>query len=321
MQLQTTVQLPTYPFEINHQHKITCIGSCFADNMGQKFRDNKFDTLINPFGVLYNPLSVFNCIDNLTRQDYDEDQLIYHDGLWHSFSHHGRFSNKNKETLLQEINDTLIEGHQHLKESDYLFITLGTAQIFEYHDKVVSNCHKIPASQFKRRRLTVEEIVKKTRPIISQLKTINPALTIIFTVSPVRYIKDGLNENSLSKATLHLATEEITRHTDNAYYLPAYEIINDELRDYRYFAEDMTHPSPLAIEYLWDKLSKQLFTPATQNINKQVLKLVQASQHRPFNINPEAHKKFLSNMLKKASDLQKQHPELNLEKEINYFSK
>lgn len=320
MQLQTSVDLAAFPFEITHSDKITFIGSCFADNMGQKFAQNKFESCINPYGVLYNPASVSQCINSLLSERFDESQLIEHDGIWHSFAHHGSFSNPDKKACLSHINSQQNDAKEQLLSSDYLFLTFGSAHIFEYQGAIVSNCHKLPSKAFTRRRLSIEEIVEGIKQSISALRQENPKLKIIFTVSPVRYPKDGMNANSLSKASLLLAIEELCLMKD-CYYFPAYEIVLDELRDYRFFTEDMIHPNSTAIAYLWEKLENTCFNTSTLQLNKQIKKLITASQHRPFNTNPEAHQQFLASMLKKASDLQSKHPEIDLSAEIAYFQK
>lgn len=319
MQLQTLIDLPAFPFDISHRDKTCLIGSCFAHNVGQKFIENKFDTLSNPFGVLYNPMSVCECLDTIISNSYDENQLIAHDGVWHSFAHHSTFSNVDKETCLAGINKSITEAHQHLKDSQYLFLTFGTAQVFEKDGKVVSNCHKLPAKAFARRRVGVDEIVARAKQTIDKLKVLNPEINLIFTVSPVRYAKDGMHENSLSKATLHLAIEQLCQES-HCHYLPAYEIVMDELRDYRFFAEDMTHPNQLSIDYVWERMENAYMSAETRQLSKRAQKIVVASKHRAFNTNPEAHQQFLKNMHKKASDLQSQHPEIDLSPELKVFS-
>lgn len=320
MQLQTPVDLPSLPFDISHQDKITFIGSCFADNMGQKFSQNKFKSLINPYGVLYNPASVSQCIHSLLAEDFDKKQLIEHGGLWHSFSHHGSFSHINKDLCIKNIINNNKAARAHLLETEYLFLTFGTAHVFEYQDQVVSNCHKLPSKAFSRRRLSIDEIISQVKGALEALRQINPKIRVIFTVSPVRYAKDGMHANSLSKASLLLAIEQLCQDENN-YYFPAYEIVLDELRDYRFFAEDMTHATSTTINYLWERLEECCFNPSTLQLNKQLIKIRTATQHRPFNTNPEAHQQFLSSMLKKASDLQSKHPEIDLSAEIAYFSK
>lgn len=320
MQLHTPVDTPSFPFEMTHHDKITFVGSCFADNMGQKFAHYKFNSLINPYGVLYNPASVSQCLNSLLSKCFDDNQLIKHEKLWHSFAHHGSFSNTDKDTCLAHINTQHANAKTHLLSSEYLFLTFGTAHIFEYNGDVVSNCHKLPSQAFTHRRLSVDEIVATIKSSIIALRQKNPTVKIIFTLSPVRYPKDGMHANSLSKATLLLALEKLCQMED-CFYFPAYEIIMDELRDYRFYAEDMTHPNPTAINYLWERLESYCFNTATLQLNKHINKLIIATQHRPFNTQPEAHQQFLKSMHSKASDLQTKHPELDLSAEIAYFSK
>lgn len=319
MQLQTPVKLPHSTFKISHKDKITLIGSCFADNMGQKFAENKFNILTNPFGTLYNPYSISQCIDTIMSGKFDKKHLIHHNNIWHSFSHHGSFSNMNKEECLDTIKTSITNSQLHLSESSYVFITLGTSQIYEYEGHPVSNCHKIPAKSFTRRRLNPDEIVSSLAQSIKKIKSTSPKANIILTVSPVRYLKDGLHENTLNKAALHLAVDTLCK-TYECQYFPAYEIVTDELRDYRFFAEDMAHPNATATNYLWEKIEESYFNEATTSLINQVKKLTQAFKHRPFNTDPDAHQAFLANMHKKALNLQNQNQELDLKKEIKYFS-
>lgn len=319
MQLQTPVTLPSYPFGLSHEDTLLFIGSCFAENIGNTFKGNKFDTLVNPFGILYNPTSVNQCLQSVLSNTFDDTQLVAHDGLWHSWAHHGSFSHQDKDICRQGIIDQLEIAHHHLLKTNYLFITFGTASLYENEGRGVANCHKFPAQTFTRRRLSVDEIVQNTRETIKALRQANPNLQVVFSISPVRYTKDGLHENSLNKATLLLAVEQLCNE-EYCHYFPAYEIVIDELRDYRFFAEDMSHPSALAIAYLWEKIEHTFFDSTTLALNKRINKLIMASQHRPFNSQPQAHQQFLQSMLTKASDLQRTHPELDLEAEIAYFS-
>lgn len=319
MQLQTRVPLPQPQFNISHKNKMTLIGSCFADNIGQHFSEQKFNILTNPFGTLYNPYSICQCIDTIVAGEYDESKLIYHNDIWHSFSHHGRFSHTDKKACHEQINHNIQDSRQHLLQSQYLFITLGTAYIYEYEGKPVANCHKIPSKAFNHRRLDVNEIVETFSRSIEALKQLVPELKVIFTVSPVRYIKDGLHENTLSKSILHLAVDELC-HNDDYQYFPAYELVIDELRDYRFFAEDMTHPSSVTTKYIWSKIEETYFDAKTIALGKQIKKLTLAYNHRPFNTNPEAHRIFLKSMHDKALNLQKQNDGLDFSQELNYFS-
>ena len=320
MQLSTPVEFPRLPFDLHHKQNLCFIGSCFAENVSHKFVEHKFPTLSNPFGVLYNPTSLANCINDIIDKKFDESQMINHDGLWHSFAHHGSFSKTNKEEVIHEIKQSIEAAHLWLKQTDVLFITFGTASVFEYKNRVVSNCHKLPAKAFARRRLSVSEIIETFGESLKKLRAFNPNLKVILTVSPVRYTKDGLHNNSLNKASLHLATESLIAQHDDCYYLPVYEFVIDELRDYRFFAQDMSHPSSVSVDYLWERISTHYFSPQTDALNKQIIKLIKAHQHRPLHSQPDTHNQFKAKMLHKASDLQKQHPELDLTQEISYFS-
>ncbi len=320
MSLFTTVDTPPFPFDINHKHKLMFIGSCFADNIGQRFLNYKFNIQINPYGVLYNPASICQCLNAILDNKFDSSKLIQHDEMWHSFLHHSSFSNVDKKTCLFTINEQTGRSYSFIKETDFLFITFGTANVYEYQGNIVSNCHKLPSKSFTRRRLGINEIVETVTNTIHKLQNINSKLKIIYTVSPVRYAKDSMHENSLSKAALHLAIEQLCQ-LKNSYYYPAYEIIIDELRDYRFFAEDMAHPNNTAVSILWERLNNSFFTPDTQTLCKQIQNIISASQHRPFNKETGAYQQFLSSMLKKALDLQSRHSELDLTQEITYFSK
>ncbi len=319
MQLQTIVDIPTFPFNISYKDKLTFIGSCFADNIGTKFKTAKFNTLINPFGVLYNPASVLMCLNVIVSNTFDEEKMITHNDIWHSLLHHGSFSKTSKNEALQNIKNSLNVAHAFIKNTDYLFLTFGTAHVFEYEGEIVANCHKLPAKTFTRRRLSVDEIVEKLSAGMAALKEINPDIKIILSLSPVRYPKDGMHTNSLSKATLLLAIEQLCE-MESCFYFPAYEIVLDELRDYRFFAEDMTHPNTTAINYVWEKIEQAFLSNSTIQLKQQINKIVTASLHRPFNTDPAAHHHFLTAMHKKASNLQQQHPEIDLSAELEYFS-
>lgn len=320
MQLQTSVEVLKSKTPISHKSKLTLIGSCFADNMGQKFIESKFQVLSNPFGTLYNPMSVCQCIDTIVTGVYEEKNLICYNDTWHSFHHHSIFSHADKGKCVEGINSNLQVAKEHLLNSEFLFITLGTSMVYEYRGEVVSNCHKIPEREFRRYRLSVSEVISQFTETLKGLRQLNPKIKIILTVSPVRHAKDGMHENTLNKSILHLAIDELCK-IDEVSYFPAYELVLDELRDYRFFAEDMTHPNYLSTGFIWEKIQDCFFHESTIQLMKRVGKVITAYNHRPFNINPTQHNAFLDTMFRKASDLQKQHPELDLSRELAYFSK
>ncbi|MBC7472910.1 MAG: GSCFA domain-containing protein [Candidatus Sericytochromatia bacterium] len=321
---RTEIQLKRNDFKINHNHQLITIGSCFADNIGKYFFDYKFKTLINPFGVLYNPISILKSFELIIEnKELIESDLVFHNEQWHSFDHHGSFSSTNKEECLQTINQSLNEAHLFLKNTDIIFITFGSAYVYEYktNEQIVSNCHKIPEKNFRQYLLDLQIIIKSWTILIEQLKEINPNLKIIFTVSPIRYLKYGSELNQLSKSLLIIAVHQLIARFDNTEYFPAYEIMNDDLRDYRFYSEDMIHPNKIAIDYIWNKISETYFDNQTSKILGEIKKLNQAKNHRPINVNSQAHQAFLKNQIEQLESIKKIYPNIDLSDELSYFSK
>jgi hypothetical protein len=281
----TTVNIPPSAKKIDHNSKLITLGSCFSENIGQKLADSCFLVESNPFGVLYNPVSIKNSlIDLLTEKKYTEADLFQNGSLWSSFSHSTLFSEIIQEICLQRINSRLESSAEMLREADFILITFGTAWLYELKEdgRVVANCHKLPADQFIRRRLSVEEIVKDYADLLIKVKAVNPGIEVIFSVSPVRHWKDGAHENNISKGILHLAIDKLLGQFDFLHYFPAYEIQMDELRDYRFYAEDMLHPSDQAVKYIWERFSSTYFSGETISINKKIEKYCNMLNHRPI---------------------------------------
>ena len=302
MNFRTIVDIPQSKIKINHRTKILMLGSCFATNMGQKLIDNKFRTNLNPFGVLYNPTSIAKGIKKLIAgKNFHEEDLFYDKGLYNSFYHHSSFSDTNKDQCLLNINSRLEKASNDLKEADILFITFGTSYVYEYlpTEEVVGNCHKLPSKDFKRFQLSITDILKQWRELILELKTINPSLQIIFTVSPIRHLRDGAHDNQLSKATLLLAVNKLCETNSDTHYFPSYEIVLDDLRDYRFYAEDLTHPNNLAIEYIWQKFKETYLTKESEAIIAEWINIRKAMDHRSFNEESEEHIRFLTQTLAK----------------------
>jgi hypothetical protein len=309
--------------EIAHQNKLLSMGSCFSENIGERLLDYKFSVIVNPYGILFNPIAIAQSLRQIIdHRQFSESDIFYYNQRWQSFFHHGRFANVDKKTCLNDINTGIKQTHQHIQNLGYLMLTLGTANVFVHKksNQIVANCHKVPSSEFERKRLTINEIMAAFEPIFNQLKTINPNLKIIFTVSPIRHIRDGLVENQRSKATLLLAIDEMVKKYDFVFYFPAYELVLDDLRDYRFFKDDMIHPSKLAIDYVWDYFKKTYFSEKTSELNRQIDRLIQAKNHRPFEERSESHQKFIQNQIQKIRQLEKQFSFLNFEKELNWFS-
>ena len=264
MKLQTIVDIKPSEWKIGYEDRILMLGSCFSDEIGEQMQQRSLCVTCNPFGTLYNPLSIVNAINYKSAIINHKSQvpLIFHEGLYHSMAHHGSFSRAAKEDAEQAVRASIATMQQALTEATVVIVTFGTAWVYEMNGEIVGNCHKLPESCFTRRRLTVEEIVAAWQPIIAE----HPDKHWLFTVSPIRHIKDGLHENQLSKATLLQAVEELTRHLgQEASYFPSYEIVLDELRDYRFFADDLVHPSSLAVNYVWERFVDTYCTNQTKN--------------------------------------------------------
>ena len=246
MQFRTILRPQKSDVDIDYHHPILTIGSCFAENIGQRLAAVRFSTLCNPWGILYNPISIAKSV-NLIVTDYSftEDDIFEHGGLWHSWQHHGRFSHPDKKVILRGVNESLFKAQNFIKKANRLIITLGSAYVYVLKDtgETVANCHKVPASFFEKKRLSVEEIVDDFSNTINLLKGQSADLQILMTVSPVRYIRDGIVENQKSKAILLLAVEALCEKFNNVHYFPAYELVMDDLRDYRFYEEDMVHPN------------------------------------------------------------------------------
>ena len=319
---RTNFTIPPSTSKMSHHQSILSIGSCFAQNIGGKLHNLKFRTLLNPFGIIYNPISVVNSLDLLLEKEaYPKDQLFQNGSGWHSFDYHSAFSGLNKEETYQNIQDSLEKGRGFIRKTDFLLITLGTA--YAYVDKstnqVVANCHKLPAHLFEKQMIPLEKITTELSRVIQKLTVINPTLKIIMTVSPVRHIKDGIVENQRSKSTLILACAQLEKELEAIEYFPAYELVMDDLRDYRFYEKDMLHPNEQAIDYIWEQFGKTYFEESTTQLNRQIQQIVTASQHRPFHSESNEHQKFIAKQIEKIKQLQAQHEFLDFEKELAVF--
>ena len=309
--------------QIKYDDQIMLFGSCFSENIGNKLDYYKFNVTINPFGILYNPKSIFRNINALLNNtEPKEADLFKYNYLWQSWNYHGSFSAKNKSEVINVMQREFTNASEQIQNLKVLVITFGTSWVYKYLDSnyIVANCHKVPAEKFERYRLSTKEIIKDYEEIINKLKTINSDLNIIFTVSPIRHLKDGAAQNQLSKSSLLLAIDSLTRSFDNCNYFPSYEIMMDELRDYRFYKTDMIHPSDQAIDYIWDKFRLSFISNSSYDIMNQVKKIKDAVRHKPLNSNSEKHKMFRKNFLKLSRILASQNPFLDLKEEIDYFT-
>jgi hypothetical protein len=318
---RTIVKPAKPPFTISHQDKIMTIGSCFSKNIGRCFERYKFNININPFGQQYNPYSIVNAINRLlSPTPYTESDLVCQDELYHSYDHHGSFSRATKEETLAHINTTLADTSDSLKQADVLFLTFGTSHFFRLKEngKVVSNCHKVPGTKFDFELMKAEEILSECEKSFAALWHINPGLKIILTVSPVRYFAFGHFENSVSKGYLFTAIHSLIEKYPQLYYFPAYEIVMDDLRDYRFYDDEMLHPNQLAIDYVWEAMADTLLPLFTQNLLNEIDEIVSSANHRPRNRVSLGHLKFVEATLGKIHKLEEQHG-LNFGAEKNIF--
>lgn len=321
MNFTTSVHLKSKDFpKLTHQNRMMSLGSCFSENIGRKLVDAKFNCLVNPFGVLYNPASIALALQEImANKQYTEADLFQHLELWNSWMHHGSFSFISKAETLQAINSSVSLAYQQFKELDTLFITFGTAGVYHLKsdNRIVSNCHKVPNKSFDRVQLSVSDIVSLYIPILESVAALNSTLKVVFTVSPIRHVRDGLIENQRSKATLLLAISELQKRFPNqVVYFPAYEIMLDELRDYRFYADDMVHPSSLAIAYIWEKLQAVFFTEQTIAVIEECDKIKKGLEHKPLNPNTKEYASFLEQLVLKMNRISKKNPTLDFRKEI-----
>lgn len=322
MDFTTPVELPKNEFGITHKSRIILAGSCFASNIGNRLEERKFNIEVNPFGVLYNPLSIATMLERIADGrlfDSSSPEIFEHNGQWHSILHHGDFSRNNREELIGHLNSRIVKANGMVNGCDAVFITFGTAYTYflASDGTVAGNCHKLPGRMFTRRLLEIEEIVSCISAVIEKYKALNSGIKFIFTVSPIRHLRDGAHDNQKSKSTLLLAIDKIMQlYPEETLYFPAYEIVLDELRDYRYYADDMVHPSNMAVEYIWERFGKCYFNVETVAVCNEIENIVRGLKHRPFDAASEGYRSFIGNLLKKIEVIKGLHPYLDFENEI-----
>ena len=308
--------------KIDHSQLLFLAGSCFTEQIGQKLSAHKFRIIDNPNGILFNPVSISKSVlSYIQNKQYGEADLFYHNELWGSWEHHTRFSSVSKDTCLQKINASQSAAHGFSKNADWVLLTLGSAFVYELENKqVVANCHKVPTDKFKKRVLAIDEVVTVLENLLLNLKAFNPKLKIIFTISPVRHLRDGFIANNSSKAILINSVHHVVDKYEHAFYFPSYELIIDDLRDYRFYAEDMVHPNYAATNYVWEKFVTTCIDPSSQILMREINTINAARHHKPFNPASQAHQKFLKINLAKIEKLKEQFPYLNFEEEILFFN-
>ncbi len=318
MQLQTKITLKPNQNQIDYKSLLLLLGSCFAENIGGKLDYFKFQSQQNPFGILFHPLTIEKLISKaIKKKTYSEEDIFFLNERWHCFDAHSDLSNPSKEKLLEELNSGLEKTHQQITRVTHVIITLGTAWIYRNieTDTVVANCHKVPQKEFTKELLSIKEIQKSLENIIRSVQSINENAKFIFTVSPVRHLKDGFVENQRSKAHLIAAIHEVINSSSlgggwGEYYFPSYELMMDELRDYRFYEADMVHPNQLAVDYIWEKFVEVWISPTAHPIMEKVETVQKGLKHRPFNPDSEQHQTFMKSLEKKITYLQEEYPSM-----------
>ena len=322
MEFRTKIDIQKFGFGISHNDKCLFVGSCFAENIGNKLAATKIPTSVNPTGILYNPISIRESIKNaLSGKKYGDDDVFFSAGTWNCFDFHSRFSNVDKNVCIESINSATQMLKCQLETVNVMFVTFGTAYVYELAEtgKIVCNCHKQPEKCFNRRLLKVSEIVDAWSECIRTLTEANPNLRIVFTVSPIRHWRDGAHQNQISKSTLHLAINELNAKFGNTSYFPAYEIMMDELRDYRFYAADMVHPSETAVQYIWERFGETFFSEQTNATVARIGKITAAANHRPLNPQSDAYKAFCNHNLAEIECIKAEFGEIDFYDEENLF--
>lgn len=322
MQFRTEIEIEHSPIEIDHTTQIQIYGSCFATSIGRKLQDSKFRIDLNPFGVIYNPLSISTAIRRMVGESVpDNDLIVCRDDQYFSLLHHSDFRASSAAQLSEICRERASFSKAYLLNADHLIVTFGTAYVYieKVSGTVVSNCHKLASTYFLRKRLLIEEIVDDWSSLLTLLSELNPGLKVLFTVSPIRHWKDGAHDNQLSKSILLLAVDDLCRRFSMCSYFPAYELMMDDLRDYRFYAEEMNHPSDVAVSYIWERFSSTFFSKSTIETCNEWNKIRNAINHRPFSPHSPHYLEFRDSTHKRLLDFTKHHPEIDMKDEISRF--
>ncbi|MEN8186476.1 MAG: GSCFA domain-containing protein [Bacteroidota bacterium] len=312
MKFRTEIIIPKQENLIDYQSNIVLFGSCFTENMESHFNYLKFNNTANSHGIIFNPVAIEKAVsDCVEEKKYDQNDLYHHNELWLSLNHHTRFSSDKQEEVLTKINSEIQDANRSLKKASHVLITLGTARVYRFKETsdLVANCHKVPQKYFDHELLSIQEIIASLNRIIKKIESVNTNITFLFTVSPVRHIKDGLAENSLSKAHLLSAIRQVV-DARNYFYFPSYEIMMDDLRDYRFYASDMVHPNEIAMEYIWDKFKGSWISEESYQLMKEIDNIQRSLQHRPFRKNSKQYQDFLKNLENKIESIESKYPQI-----------
>lgn len=320
MNFRLTFPVTALPTPMQYADQLLLMGSCFAEEIGERLQGHYFDALVNPHGILYNPISITQALHTyMDHKQYTHEDLFRQGDLWHSWDHHSRFSGLHPDEVLQGINAQQSAAAERLENADWLMITLGSAHTYTLQEtnRLVGNCHKVPSSAFHKRLLTAQDIISALDNLMHRLFFRNRKVKILFTISPVRYVRDGVVENNLSKAILLQAVHHMVNKFDRLFYFPAYELVMDDLRDYRFYKEDLVHPNEMAINYVWEHFINASLSATDKPLFNNITDINRAAAHRPFNPEGQQHQQFLQTYAKKVEALMQQHPPL--EKILPYF--
>lgn len=313
MKLQTTIRLQPESNQIDYSSKVLLLGSCFTENIGEKLAYFKFQNLQNPFGIIFHPLAIEKLIDRAVHNKlFSEEDIFQIEENWHCLEVHSLVKNTEKTVYLTQLNGLLEVLRNYIESTSHIILTYGTAWGYRYlkTNNTVANCHKIPQKEFIKELSTVEEIVACTNRIIAAIVSVNNKVSIITTVSPVRHLKDGFVENTRSKAHLIAAVHQVIETNNNVHYFPAFEIVMDELRDYRFYKEDLLHPNNTAVSIIWEKFSEAWIDAQTEHLQKQIAVVQAGLEHKPFNPQSKAHLQFLQELQKKIDTIKIQLPQI-----------
>jgi len=316
MKFRTEIKLQPEINSIDYTSRLVLMGSCFSENMESKFDYFKFEQFSNPFGIIFQPKAIEKALnDCIDQKEYDEIDLLTYNDIWLSLNHHSKFNQRDPKLVLEGINEKIKKGHLALKKATHLIITLGTSWAYRWkeNDSFVANCHKIPQSKFTKQLLTSEEIGESLKNIRNKVFAFNKEVQLIFTVSPVRHLKDGFTENNLSKALLLKAVHELT-DKDQIHYFPSYEMMMDDLRDYRFYKKDLVHPNEIAVDYIWEHFKNTWISKKARETMKEVEEIQRSLLHKAFDPESESHQVFLDKLEKRIQQLNLSHPEIRFNK-------
>ncbi len=313
MKLQTQINSTPSNAQFGYENKLLLLGSCFSENIGDKLSYHKFQSMSNPFGILFHPVAIENVLEAaVLDKTFTEEDVFELDGIWKSYYAHSDLNALSRLEAVINLQEAQASLRTSLVEASHIFITLGTSWTYRHLHKnmLVANCHKVPQKEFKKELLSVKEVTESLSNILTRIHSLNPEANVIFTVSPVRHLKDGFIENTLSKSHLIAAVHQLI-DAEKTFYFPSYEIMMDELRDYRFYATDMLHPSEQAIDYIWEKFTAVYISASAQELSKKIVRIKQHLEHRPFNPESDSHKKFIARLEQEMNELISKHPFLD----------